>query len=422
MELSKVGLLLIKAESSYGVDSVPLAASNVIAAMRGEVTLDDMGNPIIRQILDGGFNEVAGVKTELAWSWKFKSEIRGNRTDGIVADISAGAAAQKLEIDSLLQACDLIPTYTAESGVGARDGCVIYKPTIPSGQGQSVSAYFYSQAKVYKLLGGKGDVGIGVESGKFGYFDWEFKGKFVPPSDSSIPGSPAFLGTMPPLLSNPQAWTAQAVTVTSATPGVVTLNAHGLGNGDRVRFAGAPVPTGITAGQWYFVNVLTANTFKLSLAQGGGGTGTYVATSSAGTSVTMDSAPSMVWDTWTGGIFTKADVKLGNSIAMRGSANHQYGVQGFINTGRSASAGLDPESVPEATHPIWADSTSQRSKPLLIQLGAQSGNRMAMDFKTLIQKPSYGDNNGRRIQNVALKICQDAVGQVDGSDFKLTFF
>jgi hypothetical protein len=136
MEITKVGLLLIKAESTYGVDSVPDATNNVIAAMRGEVTLDDLGNPIVRQILDGGFNEVAGIKTELAWGWKFKTELRGNRTTGIVPDISVGSAANKLEIDALLQACDLMPTYIAESSGGAHDGLAcIYKPTIPSGQG-----------------------------------------------------------------------------------------------------------------------------------------------------------------------------------------------------------------------------------------------------------------------------------------------
>jgi hypothetical protein len=418
MEITKVGLLLIKAESTYGVDSVPDATNNVIAAMRGEVTLDDLGNPIVRQILDGGFNEVAGIKTELAWGWKFKTELRGNRTTGIVPDISVGSAANKLEIDALLQACDLMPTYIAESSGGAHDGLAAYKPTIPSGQGQSVSGYFYSQSKLYKMFGGKGDCGISLESGKFGFIDWDFRGKFSPPADSAIPGSPVFSGTLPPLLANPQAWTAQAVTVTSASPGIVTLNSHGFTAGDRVRFGGTAVPTGLTAGTWYDVLVVSPNTFKVCDV----GTRTAKNTSSTGTAVTIDSWPSIVWDGWTGGIYTKADVKLGNQISMRQSANHQYGVQGFVNTGRSASASLDPESVPEATHPIWADSASQRSKLLTLQLGTQSGNRVAMDFKTLIQKPSYGDSNGRRIQNVALKICQDAVGQVDGSDFKLTFF
>lgn len=63
------------------------------------------------------------------------------------------------------------------------------------------------------------------------------------------------------------------VTVTIATPGVVTLVAHGLTAGDAVIFAttGA-LPTGITAGTTYYVlsdGNLTANTFDLATTPGG---------------------------------------------------------------------------------------------------------------------------------------------------------
>lgn len=60
------------------------------------------------------------------------------------------------------------------------------------------------------------------------------------------------------------------VTITIASPGVVTWNSHGLSNGNLVAFltTGA-LPTGLTAGTWYYVVNATANTFEVSATSGG---------------------------------------------------------------------------------------------------------------------------------------------------------
>lgn len=70
------------------------------------------------------------------------------------------------------------------------------------------------------------------------------------------------------------------VTISNASPGVVTLASHGLAVNDPVIFytTGA-LPTGLTAGTKYYVKtVLTANTFTVSATAGG----TVINTSSAG--------------------------------------------------------------------------------------------------------------------------------------------
>lgn len=77
------------------------------------------------------------------------------------------------------------------------------------------------------------------------------------------------------------------VTITNASPGVVTWTAHGLAVGSPVVFTttGA-LPTGLTAGTTYYVRtVLTADTFTVSATQGGAaintsgaGSGTHTAT------------------------------------------------------------------------------------------------------------------------------------------------
>lgn len=60
------------------------------------------------------------------------------------------------------------------------------------------------------------------------------------------------------------------ITVTIASPGVVTWTAHGLENGDPVVFTttGA-LPTGISAGTTYYVKSKTADTFRIAATVGG---------------------------------------------------------------------------------------------------------------------------------------------------------
>lgn len=60
------------------------------------------------------------------------------------------------------------------------------------------------------------------------------------------------------------------VTMTIASPCVVTFAGHGFSGGEEIVFSttGA-LPTGITAGTYYFVKYIDANTFNISLTSGG---------------------------------------------------------------------------------------------------------------------------------------------------------
>ncbi|RVP32284.1 hypothetical protein CN082_04560 [Sinorhizobium meliloti] len=60
------------------------------------------------------------------------------------------------------------------------------------------------------------------------------------------------------------------VTITVATPGVISWNAHGLAAGTPVKFSttGA-LPTGLTAGTTYFVVSPSANDFQVAATPGG---------------------------------------------------------------------------------------------------------------------------------------------------------
>lgn len=76
------------------------------------------------------------------------------------------------------------------------------------------------------------------------------------------------------------------VTISNATPGVVTLASHGINTGERIQFttAGA-LPTGLSTATDYFVTVLTSSTFKVSTTYANLVAGTFVATSSAGSGI-----------------------------------------------------------------------------------------------------------------------------------------
>src|SRR4051812_6220446 len=145
MERTKVGLVLAKLETNYGVDAVPTALLNPIATVSGQFTWGPEYDNIRRDILDGGLGFVAGENVLPRVSVKFRMELRGNRTNGSSPDISSGLIANVIELDPLLQACDLNPTYTAESSGGARDGFVTYKPKVPTDEGKSTTFYFYTE-------------------------------------------------------------------------------------------------------------------------------------------------------------------------------------------------------------------------------------------------------------------------------------
>ena len=194
--------MLAKLEASYGTDAAPVATANAIATVRGQFTFGPEYDAIRREIMDGGIGFVAGENVLPRISFKLRVELRGNRSNGATPDISAGSSANAIEIDPLLQACDLNPTYTAETVGGARDGNVTYRPKVPADEGKSCTFYFYSEKKLHKVLGAKGTLKGVFEAGKFAYLDFEFMGLYAAPTDSSIPGAITWGDTKPPLFVN----------------------------------------------------------------------------------------------------------------------------------------------------------------------------------------------------------------------------
>jgi hypothetical protein len=204
MERSIFGLVLAKIETTYGTDPTPVATANTIAITREGFTFSPKVEHLLRTLLDGTASKVSGINRPTEIDFSFTVEVRGNRTTGLVADISAGAVANKIEIDPLLQACDLDPTYTAEASLGARDGYVTYKPIVPTDEGKSCTVYFYTGTKLFKITACKGNVKGTLVAGQFGKLTFDMKGTFIPAniSDAAIPGSITWLDTKPPLFAS----------------------------------------------------------------------------------------------------------------------------------------------------------------------------------------------------------------------------
>lgn len=82
------------------------------------------------------------------------------------------------------------------------------------------------------------------------------------------------------LVYSVEKYATATVTITIATPGVVSWVGHGLENGQRVRLSttGA-LPTGLAAGTTYFVAGKTTGDFKLATSLANAAAGTYINTS-----------------------------------------------------------------------------------------------------------------------------------------------
>jgi hypothetical protein len=140
----------------------------------------------------------------------------------------------------------------------------------------------------------------------------------------------AWLDSATPRCTRGPGWLNSAtVTMTIATPGVITWTAHGLREGNAVRFTttGA-LPTGLAANTVYYVGRSpAANTFNLSTSIANAAAGTFIATtgSQSGTHTCYNSenvrgtgAGTTELELWKGFWVNKYDITNG-PVARRGT-------------------------------------------------------------------------------------------------------
>jgi hypothetical protein len=91
-------------------------------------------------------------------------------------------------------------------------------------------------------------------------------------------------------------------------------------------------------------------------------------------------------------------------------------------TDRAPKATIDPESVAEATSPIWYDNEVATNRVITAILGNQSGNTFKLTVKGTSDAVAYGDRSNVRTQNISYMIEKAALGDANGAQVQLRFY
>lgn len=421
MERTNFGLLLAKIEGSYGTDPVPTGGSNVIAITRDGVTFAPGFEHLTRMILDGTISKVSGTNAMPSTKLSFRVELRGNYTDGSTdSDITSGASAQAIEIDCLLKACDLAATYTAEGSNGARDGYVTYKPTVPTDEGSSVTFYYYTGGKLHIITGAKGNVKGVMEAGKFAFLDFEFSGVYNDARDAALPAAGNYLGVAAVNAAGSGYVVGDILTVAGGTASTAaTIRVL------EVTAAGAIVRAKVQQVGLYSVNPTTTGN---SVTGGTGSSATFNLTMRTQTAaVFLNTKPPVFQNSGStvdsySPVFSKIEFDLGNQVQRRDDANAATGVRGFLIVGRDSKLSIDPESVAEATCPIWTDLEEAKSRTITAKIGTVGGNKFQGTFTGVSQAVSYGDRSNIRTTPIDYSIERATLSTDAGAEFQLKFY
>ena len=182
-------VLLIKAESPEGTDSVPTPAANYIAAKNIKVSYPDA--PLERDLARTTFSQDAPLApAEKHMEITFDVEVKGSGTAGVAP-----------RIGDALEACGMAEAIGV---VGGSSSCA-YTPSTT--QDVSVTIYFYElqhtgNARLHKLLGAKGSYAIKADSGKVATRSFKFYAKYTAPTEVAAPTGMADDNATPPVVES----------------------------------------------------------------------------------------------------------------------------------------------------------------------------------------------------------------------------
>lgn len=110
---------------------------------------------------------------------------------------------------------------------------------------------------------------------------------------------------------------------------------------------------------------------------------------------------------------------MANDIQRREDANSAEGVIGFVIGGRDTQGSINPEAVPEATHPFWADWKNATEKAFAATFGSVVGAKIDITApKAQAREMSWGDRNTVRTYEIPLTLAQNA----GDDEVKLKFY
>lgn len=108
-----------------------------------------------------------------------------------------------------------------------------------------------------------------------------------------------------------------------------------------------------------------------------------------------------------------------NNVVQRADANSAKGFNSMYITGRDAQLTINPEQIPEATHPFWADYEGSVAKIVTFTVGATNGNKMIFNAPNAqISGMTYADRDGIRTYEVTMRTMSVADAGNDEATFR----
>ncbi len=179
MALKNREVILLKIESAYGVDAVPVEGTDALLLEAPSVANEGLRmneRPAIRQNI-GMLQQVYGGRLG---SVTFDVEIKG----------SGGAVDDVPEIGQALRGC----------GFGENINAAVSVTYLPVSTGhESVTIYYFQDGIRTILLGCRGNVSFNLEAGALGKASFTFTGHIATPTDVAL-ASPVYQSNVPPAL------------------------------------------------------------------------------------------------------------------------------------------------------------------------------------------------------------------------------
>ncbi len=174
--------ILAKIETTYGVDAVPVPATDAMLVENLSWSNEGLRmneRPAVRASF-GKLKQVYGGKLR---SITFDVEIKGS-----------GTAGTPPEFGPLLRACAFGESIVAVTSV-------TYAPV--SNAVESITLYYYQDGIFYKMLGARGNVSANLEVGAVGKLSFTFTGHVIEPVDEALV-TPTYNATVPtPFINAP---------------------------------------------------------------------------------------------------------------------------------------------------------------------------------------------------------------------------
>lgn len=175
-------VVLVKVESTYGVDASPTPSANAILVKN--VDIRPTGEVLDRDFLRSSLSPLPFVRGIKEVEVSFETELKGTGT--------AGSLPSWGWEGTLFRACGMSETVTAGTSV-------VYAPV--SSSFESVTLYVYKDNIFHKVLGCRGTFSLSAEVGKYATVRWTLNGLYQAPTDTT-PSAQTFSSVAPPVVLN----------------------------------------------------------------------------------------------------------------------------------------------------------------------------------------------------------------------------